>query len=114
MSRLDQVNSLLQQELALLISHHIPLEGGLVTVTHVDCSPDLRFANIFVSVLPEKFAGTVLSGLRKKSGFLAQHLRPRLKMKRMPSFNWKLDTTETKAAEIDELFSLLGEEEGDT
>lgn len=107
MSRIEQVNSLLHQELAALVIQYVPLRGGLVTVTHVDCSPDFHDAIVHVSVLPEKFAGTVLRQLRQKSGIFADHLRSRIKMRRLPSFRWELDTTESEAATLEEIFQNL-------
>ncbi len=107
MPRMEQVNSVLQRELAQLLPQLLPLDGGLVTITRVDCSPDLHFATISVSVLPEKYNGTVLGKLRKISGQLASALRKRIVMRRLPSLHWKLDTTESEAAEIDEVFRQL-------
>ncbi len=107
MARMEQVNALLQQELAFLITQYVPLKGGLVTVVWVDCTHDLREATVAVSVLPEKFAGTVLGQLRKKSGIFASHLRKRIKMKRLPSFRWQLDTTESNAAVLEDIFQSL-------
>jgi ribosome-binding factor A len=107
MARMEQVNTLLQQELAFLVTQYIPLKGGLITVVWVDCSRDLREATVAVSVLPEKFAGTVLEQLRKKTGTFIPHLRKRIKMKRIPSFHWKLDTTESNAAKLEDIFQSL-------
>ncbi len=107
MSRMDQVNATLQQELAFLVAEYIHIKGGLVTIVWVDCTRDLREATVGVSVLPEKFAGTVLGQLRQKSGIFASHLRKRIKMKRLPSFNWSLDTTESNAAVLEDIFKTL-------
>ncbi len=110
MSRMEQVNSVLQRELAVMLPQLLPLDGGLVTITRVDCSPDLHFATISVSVLPEKYNGTVLTKLRKISGQLASGLRKRVVLRRLPSLHWKLDSTESEASEIDEIFKKLEEE----
>ncbi|HRH32617.1 MAG TPA: ribosome-binding factor A [bacterium] len=107
MSRMEQVNATLQQELAFLVAEHIHLKGGLVTIVWVDCTRDLREATIAVSVLPEKFAGTVLGQLRQKSGIFASQLRKRIRMKRLPSFRWELDTTESNAAVLEDIFQTL-------
>lgn len=107
MPRIDQVNSVLQHELAALIPQYVPLEGGLVTVVDVSCTADLRWANVYISVLPEKYAGTILKQLRKNSGRFAAELRKRIKMRRLPTFNWLNDMTESKAAELDEVFKEL-------
>lgn len=107
MSRVQQVNALLQQELATAISQEAPLRGGLITVMRVDCSPDLREADVFVSVLPEKFSGTVLENLRKKTSQLVQMVGRRVRLKRMPTIMWKLDTTEREAAQLETLFEEM-------
>ncbi len=107
---MDQVNSLLLQELAPLINKHLELDGVLVTVTDVHCAGDLSEAKVFVSVLPERFTGTVLKKLRHISGSLAHDLRRRLKFKRMPVFVWVFDDRESRAAVLDEAFKELADE----
>ena len=54
--RIEQLNEQLKNELANLIVKEAPLEDGLITVSYVACSPDLKYARVAVSVLPEKFA----------------------------------------------------------
>ncbi len=107
MSRIDQVDSVLSRELAAVIPHYVSLKGGLITVVDVSCTPDLRWANVKVSILPEKYAGTVLAQLRKHSGQFSAALRKRIKMRRLPTFNWLNDITESKAAELDEVFKEI-------
>ncbi len=108
--RLEQLNEQLREELANLIVKEVPLENGLITVSYVECSPDLKYARIAVSVLPEKFAGTALAGLRKHAAVFSKALRQKLKIRQIPRFNWVLDTTEMKAAEIEEVFKQIKEE----
>lgn len=107
MSRIEQVNSLLQQQIAVFISEEIMVRGGLVTVVYVDCSPDLREAIVAVSVLPERLTGTVLRQLRRKSSSLTKVLRSRLTLRHIPALHWKLDTTEREAADLEEVFQHL-------
>jgi ribosome-binding factor A len=109
MSRLDQVNSLLRQELALAINRYLELDGVLVTVTDVYCSADLNEAKVLVSVLPEKLAGTALKQLKHISGELAHALRPRFKFKRMPVFHWAFDSREARAAQLEDVFNEVHE-----
>ncbi|MFH1255529.1 MAG: 30S ribosome-binding factor RbfA [bacterium] len=109
--RIEQLNEQLKNELANFIAREIPLDNGLITVCYVICSPDLKYAKIAVSVLPEKYAGTALASLRKHSAIFSQNLRGRLKIRQIPRFNWVLDTTEIKAAEIEKIFKQIKEEE---
>ena len=104
--RIEQLNEQLKEELANLIIKEVPLENGLITVSYVECSPDLKYARIAVSVLPEKYAGTALAGLRKHSRVFSQSLRRKLTIRQIPRFNWILDATEIQAAKIEEIFKM--------
>lgn len=107
MSRVDQVNSLLREELALALSRHLIVDGCLITVTDVQCTADLNEAKIYVSVLPEKFAGSALKKLRSTSGILAHDLRKRLKFHRVPTFVWLFDERPSNATAIDNVLNDL-------
>lgn len=109
--RIEQLNEQLKEELANLIVKEVPLENGLITVSYVECSPDLKYARVAISVLPEKFAGTALAGLRKHNSAFSQSLRQKLSIRQIPRFNWILDTTESKAAEIEDIIKKIKEKE---
>jgi len=111
--RIEQLNEQLKEELANLIIREVPLENGLITVSYVICSPDLKYARVAISVLPEKFAGTALAGLRKHNSIFSQNLRHKLRIRQIPKFNWILDTTESKAAVIENIIKQIKEEEGE-
>lgn len=103
MSRVEQVSQLLHSQLAELVQREIQLDGVLITIAWVECSPDLRQAKIGVSVLPDKYYGTALTALRQASGRLRQGLS-RLNLKFLPRLVWEIDNTEKKAAELEEVF----------
>lgn len=109
--RIEQVNELLREKLASLIAREIPLEEGLITITYVRVSPDLNYAKIGVSVLPDNLTGTALKRLRSSSGLFAGVLRKDIKMRKIPKFNWVFDNTEKEAAKIDNLFDEINKEE---
>lgn len=101
--RIEQLNEQLKKELAELIAREVRLDSGLITLSYVSCSPDLKYAKIGVSVLPEKYRGSALAALRRRSGAFSQNLRRKLKIRQIPRFNWLADTTESRAAEIEEV-----------
>jgi len=107
--RLEQVNSLLQTELANLINRDLPAENFLVTITYVETDPSLKSARIGISVLPEKFAGTALEMLSSHSSMFSKSLLKKTRLRQIPRFHWRLDTTEQKASEIEELINLIKE-----
>ncbi len=105
MSRIDKINSLLIQELAGLVAREISLENGLITVTYAECSPDLRYAKIGVSVLPDNFSGSAIKKLRKHNAAFAAVLKKKLNLKMIPKFNWVIDDREKNAAKIEEIIN---------
>ena len=107
MSRVDQINNVLREELALALNRHLIIDGCLITVTDVQCTTDLNEAKIYVSVLPEKFAGTALKKIRNLSGALARDIRRRVKFHRVPIFVWLFDERPSHASEIDQVINDL-------
>ena len=69
-----QINEAVQEILATALLRNLsPLV--LVTITAVKCAPDFSVAKISVSVLPDKFSGTALKNLRKKSKVLSEIIK---------------------------------------
>lgn len=105
--RILQINELLRQEIAGLISREIFLEDGLITVTRVICSPNLHNAKAFISVLPANHAGTALSLLRSNNSLFNKELRKKIKMKFIPKIFWAIDEQERYVMEIDKVFDEI-------
>lgn len=108
--RIVQVNELLRKELAMIIERELEFPDVLVTVTRVDCSPDLRQAKIWVSVLPDSKMGSVIESLRKQAGFIARLLRTQVVLRSIPRLNFVIDDTEKQAAEIEEVLKEIKRE----
>lgn len=105
--RIEQINELLKSELAKLILEKINISNGLITVSYVDCAPDLKRAKIGISILPEKYFGTTLNELKRQSRLFSQIIRKKTKLRQVPKFIWQIDNTETKAAEIEKLLKEI-------
>lgn len=105
--RIFQINELLRGELANLISQTGLLADGLITVTYVKTSPDLKFAHIGVSILPEHLRGTALKNLRRESRHFFNILKKKLNLKIIPKFKWEIDEQERHAADMDKIFDNL-------
>jgi ribosome-binding factor A len=111
MSKADQVNQMLHQELALAINREVGLPNALITVAYVRTSADLKWATVGISVLPDKLAGTALSELKKSASVLSSVLLKKTKLRQIPRFRFEFDPTERKAAVLDEVIGKLDEEE---
>jgi ribosome-binding factor A len=81
---------------------------GFVTVTGVKTSPDLRHAQVYVSVLgsePER--ADSLQGLRSAHGYLQRRLARELKLKHTPSLSFHYDDSIDHGMRISGLVSEL-------
>lgn len=94
--RTERVNERLRRELSDLLRDDIrdPRVSGLVSVTHVDVSPDLRRANAFVSVLgSEDERSATMRALDHARPFLRRELSRRLQLRHTPDVEFISDTS---------------------
>jgi ribosome-binding factor A len=115
--RTERVNDLLREEISDLLRSDLrdPRIGGLVSVTHVDVSPDLRRAYAYVSVLgtDEERAGT-MQALSHARPFLRRELSHRLRLRYTPDVEFLSDTSMERAQELTDLMRKTAEERGET
>jgi len=111
MSRIDQINELLRKEVAQFVGNNTKMENGMITVLDVDCSPDLKNAKVFVSVLPDNQFGTALKNLRKNNSALNSFLKRNIKLRKVPRIVWVIDPIEKEASVIERLLNEIENEE---
>jgi ribosome-binding factor A len=105
-NRLAKVNTLLQKEVGKLIREHIELPPGiLVTVTHVVTSVDLRYATVYVSVLPSNRVASTVNRLKARLPFIQRSINRRLVMRPLPRLRFSFDPGEQHAAKIEKLLA---------
>ena len=81
---------------------------GMVSITHVDMSPDLRYARIFVSVYgSDEERKHALVALNNASGFIRRTLAPRLRMRTIPEIGFRLDESMEHAENIARILRQL-------
>lgn len=77
---------------------------GFVTVTDVNTSPDLRQAQVFVSVLGDEDArNACIEGLTSAHGVLQREVGRSLRMKRTPTLSFHVDETALRAQHLQAL-----------
>lgn len=115
--RTDRVNSTLRRALQDAIARGIndPRVRGLITVTSVEVSPDLRTAIVRVSVLPESAQDLTLHGLSSASGMLRRQIGESVRMRRVPDLTFQLDDSLKRQARVLSAIAKAREEaEGET
>jgi len=81
---------------------------GLVTITGVEVSPDLREGTVFVSVLgSEKKRRATLEGLESAHGYLQSRIAHELELKRTPHLRFEYDPTVERGVRMTKLIDEL-------
>jgi ribosome-binding factor A len=112
--RTERVNDLIREELSDLLLREVrdPRLTGLISITHVEVSPDLSNARVAVSVMAEPEEQTAaIKALNAAAGFLHRELMKRLEMRRVPFLNFRLDTSIERGAEVLTLLSDVAKSE---
>jgi ribosome-binding factor A len=112
--RMRRVNHLVREVLADAIPALKDPRIGLVTITGVETSPDLRHARVFVSVLGgEKKRSRSLAGLDAAHGVLQARLSRELRLKRTPQLAFEYDPTVERGVRMTQLIDELAPDHAD-
>ena len=108
-NRIGRINEEIQKELAALLRNvkDPRVQDTMISITHVETTPDLRFAKVYVSFLQEDRAADALKGLKSAGGYLRRELGRALNLRYTPELNWALDDSITYGARMLELINSL-------
>ena len=104
-NRINRINEEIQKELSSLFRglKDPRVQGGMVTITHVDTTSDLRYSRIFVSVLDKSQEKDVVKGLKSAAGYLRRELGASLRLRYTPELQFIGDDSIEYGAHILEL-----------
>ena len=108
-NRIGRINEEIQKELATLLrSVKDPrVQDTMISITHVETTPDLRYAKVYVSFLQEDRAEGALKGLKSAGGYLRRELGRALQLRYTPELTWALDDSITYGAKMLKLINSL-------
>lgn len=111
-NRIGRINEEIQRELsALLRTVKDPRVHGLVSITHVDTTSDLRYAKVYVSVLDKSDGKDVIRGLKSAGGYLRRDLGRALSLRYTPELVFQEDTSIDKGTHILKLLNDIEHKE---
>jgi ribosome-binding factor A len=113
--RVLRVTEAIKRELSFILDRQVEDPRiGMVTVTRVDLSDDLRHAKVYVSFLggdEEKALGLKL--LKKARGYLRSELAGRLDLRVVPELMFLIDESAENYLRIEKLLKEIHEEESE-
>ncbi len=111
-NRLGRINEEIQRELSSLIrTVKDPRVTGMISVTGVETTADLKYAKVYISLLDKSSAKEVMGGLRSASGYLRRELGRTLQLRATPELEFIHDDSIDKGAHILELLRGLDKKE---
>src|ERR671914_1302654 len=110
--RSERVAEGIREEVATFLAEDVkdPRVVGLVTVTGVEVTRDLRHAKVFVSIMgSDDERAATLEGLESAAGHLRSRVGRALRLRVAPEITFKYDDSIARAAKIESLLAELRE-----
>jgi ribosome-binding factor A len=113
--RRQQVADLIRDEVSdILATEMKDPRLGMVSITRVEMSPDLRYATIHTSVYgDEEEQQQTLQALSGASGYIRRLIAPRLRIRHIPAIRFRLDHSMEHAEQITRTLNELNQDDSD-
>jgi len=104
-TRLGRINEELKKEISHIITFELkdPNITGLISVTKVKITPDLKYAKVYVSILNAKNQEKALNGLKDSSGFIRSQVAKTVNLRITPQLVFEIDDSIEYGMKIDSI-----------
>lgn len=111
-NRMNKVDEELRKQIGTIISLELkdPHLTGIISVTGVRTSPDLRSAKVYVSMINEKSRKENLAILKRSSGFIRSRIAKIVNLRTTPELIFMFDDSLEYGSRIDEILNNLTKE----
>ena len=108
-NRLNRIDEEYRKELSTIIDRELknPNITGMISVTKVKVTNDLKYAKVYVSILNSKSVENTMEGLKKSSGFIRTELAKRINLRNTPELIFEIDDSIEYGARIDSIIKDL-------
>lgn len=110
--RQKRVSNLIKEELSrLIIESFQDSTSGLITITHVSMSKDLKTAHVYLSVIGHSPKQEILDLLNERQGYLRKAVASKTKLKYNPLLIFSLDDSFEYEERIQNVIKTLNKNE---
>lgn len=110
--RQKRVSNLIKEELSrLFITSFQDSTSGLITITHVSMSKDLKNAHVYLSILGHSPKQEILDLINARKGYLRKTIASKIKLKYNPMLIFSLDESFDFEERIQEVMKTLNKNE---
>ena len=112
-NRMGRVDGEIKREVSQVINFELKNAKvtGIVSVTKVRVTPDLRYAKVYVSFLNSKNVQKSLQGLKKASGFIRSRVANTVNLRITPEIVFELDDSSLVGSRIDNILKEIKEQD---
>lgn len=108
-NRMGRIGEEYKKELSQIIDRELkdPSITGMISVTKVKVTNDLKYAKIYISILNSKDEKATIEGLKKSSGFIRTELAKRINLRNTPELIFEIDDSMEYGAKIDSILKEI-------
>lgn len=108
-NRLNRINEELKKEISQIISFELknPDATGLISVTKVKITPDLKYAKVYISLLNAKNDEKTIEALKQSAGFIRSLVAKRINLRITPELVFEKDDSMEYGMKIDSILKDL-------
>ena len=107
--RIERVVAQLEKELSYIVTQEIKDPRlGLITITRLVLTPDLKEATVFFSTLGEK--QQALETLQRAKGFIRTSLARRIRIRHIPVLDFRIDDSLEYSQHINNLLNEISQD----
>ena len=108
-NRIGRIDEEYRKELSQIIGYELknPNITGLISVTKVKDTNDLKYAKIYVRIMNSKNIKQTMEGLKKSAGFIRSELAKRINLRNTPELTFEIDDSIEYGAKIDSILKEI-------
>ena len=112
-NRQGRINEELKKELSQVINYELKNSNvtGMISVTKVKVTPDLKYAKVYVSILNSKNISKTMEGLKESSGFMRSKIAKNVNLRITPELVFEVDDSLEYGEKIDSILKELKKED---
>ncbi len=111
-NRMNRIDEELKKEITNIISYELkdPHLTGMISITKVSTTPDLRFAKVYVSMINAKSNKGNLAILKRCSGFIRSKVAQKVNLRTTPELIFIFDESLEYGSRIDSIIETITKE----
>ena len=112
-ARLGRVNEELMKAISHIITYELknPDVTGMISVTRVKVTPDLKYAKVYVSFLNSKSVEKNMQGLKDSAGFIRSQVAKTVNLRITPEFVFEYDDSIEHGEKIDSILKEISKQD---